>query len=77
MKILEFKLKINKIMKIIEFQTRIIKIKNIRELETRNLKIIEIINSMQELLKQYENHSIAMENNKKNNGNHEIQIENQ
>ena len=40
------------------------------------MKIMEIINSMQELLKQYENHRISNDN-KQNHGNHEIKIENQ
>ena len=49
---------------------------NIQELEARNMKIVEIINSMQELLKQNENHRISNEN-QENHGNHEIQLESQ
>ena len=49
---------------------------NIQELEARNMKIMEIINSMQELLKQHENHRISIDN-QRNHGNHKIQIENQ
>ena len=76
MKIIEFHLITNKVIKTIEFDARIIKIMNIQELEARHMKIIEIINSMQELLKQNENHRISNEN-QENHGNHEIQLETQ
>ena len=49
---------------------------NIQELEARNMKIVEIINSMQELLKQNENHRISNEN-QENHGNHEIKLDSQ
>ena len=62
MKIIEFHLITNKITKTLEFHARIIKIMNIQELEARNMKIMEIINSMQELLKQHENRRISGDN---------------
>ena len=61
MKIIEFHMRINKIMKIIKFNLRFMKIMKIIEFHLRIMKIMTIIESNLKIEKQYKNHTILHE----------------